>query len=337
MTIKELKQNIMLSLYHRYKDNKSTTIGLKELCTQDKLIFDSPKQVLDAAKGLKDAGYISLVLYIGDNGTITGITPAGIEYVEEKLLSEEELVSDGLSDTSKMIQSGVGVNIDVPGDESEAKNKQSQKESRKPVKYFTVKEKYKKIVDTDATPCFGIDSVAECFAKQLDKIATSQADSTRMLGIFGPWGRGKTYFFNRLKMNLINKQKHELEYTIVEFNAWKYQDTPALWAYLYETLYKSASRAAKFLNYLFQTLLTRDVAIYFLILIIGWIIGWIVSTHSNNVIRDFLISAKIPAFAIYVFTGIAHLLIKKPASVRHIIKNIQAGNLIEITWAFKMR
>lgn len=121
MTIKELKQNIMLSLYHRYKDNKSTTIGLKELCTQDKLIFDSPKQVLDAAKGLKDAGYISLVLYIGDNGTITGITPAGIEYVEEKLLSEEELVSDGLSDTSKMIQSGVGVNIDVPGDESEAK------------------------------------------------------------------------------------------------------------------------------------------------------------------------------------------------------------------------
>ena len=50
MTIKELKQNIMLSLYHRYKDNKSTTIGLKELCTQDKLIFDSPKQVFDAAK-----------------------------------------------------------------------------------------------------------------------------------------------------------------------------------------------------------------------------------------------------------------------------------------------
>lgn len=320
MTIKELKQNIMLSLYHRYKDNKSTTIGLKELCTQDKLIFDSPKQVLDAAKGLKDAGYISLVLYIGDNGTITGITPAGIEYVEEKLLSEEELVSDGLSDTSKMIQSGVGVNIDVPGDESEAKNKQSQKESRKPVKYFTVKEKYKKIVDTDATPCFGIDTVAECFAKQLDKIATSQADSTRMLGIFGPWGRGKTYFFNRLKMNLIDKQKHELEYTIVEFNAWKYQDTPALWAYLYETLYKSASRAAKFLNYLFQTLLTRDVAIYFLILIIGWFIGWIVSTHSNNVIRDFLISAKIPAFAIYGFMGIVHMLIKKPASVRHIIK-----------------
>lgn len=319
MTNEELKQDIMLSLYHRYKDNKSTTIDLRELCAQENLIFDSPKQVLDAAEGLKDAGYINLALYIGDNGRITGITPAGIEYVEKNLLSEEELVSDGLSDTSKMIQSGVDVKIDVPGDESEAKNIQSRKESRGSVKYFTVKEKYKKIVDTDETPCFGIDSVADCFAKQLDKIATSKAKSTRMLGIFGPWGRGKTYFFNRLRMNLIEK-KHELKYTIVEFNAWKYQDTPALWAYLYETIYKSASRTAKFLNYLFQTLLTWDVAIYLLILIIGWLIGWIVSTHSNNVIRDFLISAKIPAFAIYGFMGIVHMLIKKPASVRHIIK-----------------
>lgn len=30
MTNKELKQNIMLSLYHRYKDNKSTNIDLRE-------------------------------------------------------------------------------------------------------------------------------------------------------------------------------------------------------------------------------------------------------------------------------------------------------------------
>ena len=320
MTIKELKQNIMLSLYRRYKDDKTTPIDLKELCAQDNLVFDTPKQVVNAAISLKDAGYIWFVSYAGDNGSIRGITPTGIEYVEENLLSEEELVSDGLADTAKMIQSGEDVNIDVPGDESDAKNKQSRKESKKPVKYFTVQEKYKKIVDTDETPCFGIDSVADCFAKQLDKIATSKAKSTRMLGIFGPWGRGKTYFFKRLKSNLEDGQKHMLKYKIVEFNAWKYQDTPALWAYLYETIYKSASRTAKFLNYLFQTLLTWDVAIYFLILIIGWLIGWIVSTHSNNVIRDFLVFAKIPAFAIYGFMGIVHMLIKKPASVRHIIK-----------------
>ena len=205
MTIKELKQNIMLSLYRRYKDDKTTPIDLKELCAQDNLVFDTPKQVVNAAISLKDAGYIWFVSYAGDNGSIRGITPTGIEYVEENLLSEEELVSDGLADTAKMIQSGEDVNIDVPGDESDAKNKQSRKESKKPVKYFTVQEKYKKIVDTDETPCFGIDSVADCFAKQLDKIATSKAKSTRMLGIFGPWGRGKTYFFNRLRMNLIDK------------------------------------------------------------------------------------------------------------------------------------
>lgn len=52
MTIKELKQNILLSLYHRYKENKTTNIGLKDLCTQDAIIYDSLKQVSDAAKGL---------------------------------------------------------------------------------------------------------------------------------------------------------------------------------------------------------------------------------------------------------------------------------------------
>ena len=42
MTIKELKRNILLSLYNRYKDDKSTNIGLKDLCAQENLIFDSP-------------------------------------------------------------------------------------------------------------------------------------------------------------------------------------------------------------------------------------------------------------------------------------------------------
>lgn len=107
MTIKELKQNIMLSLYHRYKDNKSTTIDLKELCVQDNLIFDSPRQVVDAAKGLKDAGLIKIVSYIGGKVTITEITPDGIEYVEENLLSKEDLMSDGLTDTTKFYNQGV--------------------------------------------------------------------------------------------------------------------------------------------------------------------------------------------------------------------------------------
>lgn len=320
MTIKELKRNILLSLYNRYKDDKSTNIGLKDLCAQENLIFDSPKQVADAAKGLKEDGYIKLTMYIGGDGLITGLTPSGIEYVEENLLTKEDLVSDGLADTAKMVQSGMKINVDLPDTERDEGNNQSPKSSKKSVTLFKTRENFKDIVDANVTPCFGIKAVTDCFAKQLDKIATSKTESTRMLGIFGPWGRGKTYFFKQLKADLEDKQRHTLKYKIVEFNAWKYQDTPALWAYLYETIYKSSSWLEKTINFIRQTIQINDVIIYFLILVVGWLIGWFVSEHSNNVIREFLVSIKIPASAIYLFSGIAYTLVEKPVTVRRIIK-----------------
>lgn len=320
MTIKELKRNILLSLYNRYKDDKSTNIGLKDLCAQENLIFDSPKQVADAAKGLKEDGYIKLTMYIGGDGLITGLTPSGIEYVEEKLLTKEDLVSDGLADTAKMVQSGMKINVDLPDTERDEGNNQSPKSPKKSVTLFKTRENFKDIVDANVTPCFGIKTVTDCFAKQLDKIATSKTESTRMLGIFGPWGRGKTYFFKQLKADLEDKQRHTLKYKIVEFNAWKYQDTPALWAYLYETIYKSSSWLEKTINFIRQTIQINDVIIYFLILVVGWLIGWFVSEHSNNVIREFLVSIKIPASAIYLFSGIAYTLVEKPVTVRRIIK-----------------
>lgn len=55
-----------------------------------------------------------------------------------------------------------------------------------------------------------------------------------MLGIFGKWGRGKSYFWEVLKQKLSENQI--TKYEIVEFIAWKYNDTPATQAYLYESL-----------------------------------------------------------------------------------------------------
>ncbi|KQM72935.1 hypothetical protein ASE74_21795 [Pedobacter sp. Leaf216] len=53
-----------------------------------------------------------------------------------------------------------------------------------------------------------------------------------MIGIFGTWGRGKTFL-----MDLVWKElKKSKRFMKVEFHAWKYQDTPATWAYLYESL-----------------------------------------------------------------------------------------------------
>jgi len=63
-----------------------------------------------------------------------------------------------------------------------------------------------------------------------------------MIGIFAPWGRGKSYFFKIIK-EIINKRNQlknlsTIHYDVVEFNAWKYQETPAIWAYLFETIFK---------------------------------------------------------------------------------------------------
>ena len=40
--------------------------------------------------------------------------------------------------------------------------------------------------------------------------------------------------------NKKSKSQSTIKYKIIEFNAWKYQDTPEIWAYLYETIYKQA-------------------------------------------------------------------------------------------------
>ncbi len=55
-----------------------------------------------------------------------------------------------------------------------------------------------------------------------------------MVGIFGRWGRGKTFLWK----HIWDEIRTENKYHKVEFHAWKYQETPASWAYLYETFAK---------------------------------------------------------------------------------------------------
>lgn len=65
MTIKELKNNLLKSLYSRYKDNKTGAIQLTELCKENNLIYDSLSQLSSAAKSLKDSGYIHATFFVG--------------------------------------------------------------------------------------------------------------------------------------------------------------------------------------------------------------------------------------------------------------------------------
>lgn len=79
------------------------------------------------------------------------------------------------------------------------------------------------------TPVMGVTGLAADYSKVL---STMQAETGQMIGIFGKWGRGKTFFLKQLSQHLkISKKPIFLQ---VDFHAWKYQETPASWAYLYE-------------------------------------------------------------------------------------------------------
>jgi hypothetical protein len=83
---------------------------------------------------------------------------------------------------------------------------------------------------SSAKPSFGVNAIA----KTLSSIITNIPDkSGMMVGVFGRWGRGKTYLVNSIWNEIENSS---LEYKRVNFSAWKYQETRESWAYLYETM-----------------------------------------------------------------------------------------------------
>jgi len=85
---------------------------------------------------------------------------------------------------------------------------------------------------SDIKPVFGVRLIAEI----LSKVIMNQPDeSGMMIGIFGKWGRGKTFFADKT-WDFIKKEKPK--YRRVDFSAWKYQDTKESWAYLYEVFMK---------------------------------------------------------------------------------------------------
>ena len=118
-----------------------------------------------------------------------------------------------------------------------------------------------------------VDGLTNITSNIIDQIVTEKGS---MVGIFGKWGRGKTFFWNELSKKMQNKN-----YEIVEFLAWKYHDTPASWAYLYEafakTFYKKPKKTFTFawIPYLLKIILTnfrRDPILNLLRLIISIVV-----------------------------------------------------------------
>jgi len=86
------------------------------------------------------------------------------------------------------------------------------------------------IKDSSIEPAFEVKKVARVFA---DHIKNLKDESGQMAGVFGQWGRGKSYFINEV-IKIYGSGKSS-PFMMIKFQAWKYQNTQSIWAYLYET------------------------------------------------------------------------------------------------------
>lgn len=237
MLLREVKNKILEIAY----DSNNTRIGSDTL---SKLMPEAKEEQLRiAVESLYETGLIKKPLLYMGGFTLNGLTGNGIEYVEDNMKSISDNSSETSSDRDK------NSNIDEKeSDKSDAIGIDNDKTNTGEVSpnfpndsSLHRDERYKPYVDnsaykdSDVEPCFGVDGLAKCYAELIGSVCNSKTDNTSMLGIFAPWGRGKTFFFKRVQ-KLLEIDK-DTKYKVVWFNAWKYQDTPALWAYLFETMF----------------------------------------------------------------------------------------------------
>ena len=331
-TLKERQDQILKAIYNIYKRKESFPITAKALCKNNNIAYDSTIHLLLALRGLVTSNYINVLFVTGSNvGHITGITPAGVGYVEEHLLSDDERLADALKDTDRQINSGAVIDDGTEGNSSSTTDASqsdadtlSDEETQRLYKTIT---NFRNIVDLNTSPCFGVNALADCFIKQMDKIASHDNENFCMLGIFAPWGRGKTYFFNKVKEKLSSRGDN-IKYQIVEFNAWKYQDTPAIWAYLYENRYDKMGRCKKSLLFIIQLIqhllsLLVNILIFLFVISLVWILIVVICKFflEDIDINYIFQKIKLPAILGAVLIGTIYNFIKNPIpTYKYIIK-----------------
>jgi hypothetical protein len=128
---------------------------------------------------------------------------------------EPELVSENNG-------GGGGNNITNDSIDSENRNNENNR--------FSVFQNNNMTITEDSNGVIGVNELSSVMANLLKNL--KEEDKGKMVGIFGNWGRGKTFLMDKI-WGTLQKDKTE-PFIRVNFHAWKYQDTPASWAYLYE-------------------------------------------------------------------------------------------------------
>lgn len=304
VSLEELHKKILLTLYLYYKETVSFAIAFDELYTQCNIGNVSKTDFVAAIRYLSLVEYIDIIYSGGNNGIVSGLTASGKEYVRNNLIFKKNVRANTDAETNRKEQSTKTQISANTGD------------------IFHAQEQYKEVKDKNVSSCFGVATLAECFVKQMDKIAESQLENVCMLGIFGPWGRGKSFFFQKVKDYIEQQDKKPIDYKIVEFNAWKYQDTPALWAYLYETIYDKGTSWCKKRKFFCKNLVDwGDVFLFIIIIITLYLtslgIKWILDDPSIN---EFAEKWEIPIIILSMAYSFIRAMIKNPARAFAITK-----------------
>jgi len=264
MTERELRKQI-LSILLDYRDKSN--IDIDEFCSENKIEFSSDDQKERIFHSLKDSGYINSTFYMGGGGFFT-ITSNGIDAAEDFIAERQKARSPFAYEAMQQL-----------GVEDQSLQQSVNEEEQTAVQVaeiYKAQDNYQKITDKSIDPCFGVKTLTECFVKQLDSAINNDTDNVCMVGIFAPWGRGKSYFFGKVKEYIKNRKAEGApKYDIVEFNAWKFQETPGIWAYLFETLYKSKNWWFRFRYTIWRrwTSIVSDILIGVIPIIIAYIVG----------------------------------------------------------------
>lgn len=98
--------------------------------------------------------------------------------------------------------------------------------------------------DNEVDPCFRAEILVEALISMIRDASPENPSNTCFFGVFGNWGRGKSFFLHMMRDRLNQpkpEHKGENDYQYIEFNAWKYQRTPEIWYYLHNVLYSAKS------------------------------------------------------------------------------------------------
>ena len=146
------------------------------------------------------------------------------------------------------------------------------------------KEYHAGIVDNSIPPAFRVEKIAAVFASHVKNL---KDESGQMVGVFGQWGRGKSFFAKEV-FKIFDEDKLTTFQTI-KFQAWRYQQTPSIWAYLFETFieeYLNVGRLKKAFRHFNLTVARQGHWKTWVWPVLGIIVSLFAFTYTSKLVDD---------------------------------------------------